>query len=141
MYYLNIPEMEVNNSWGEWEERNRIFKGTLRELVKSLDDMDWYIPVGQTSNCRKGYKIYGIAVTSDDHIIPVIYDGRFMTPCLVNMDMVAIGNYGTPVASDTIFGAIKRWNTQYAVRTEFGPRPFVKVINKDDLYEYEEECI
>lgn len=141
MYYLNVPEMEVNNSWGEWEERNRIFKGTLRELVKALDDADWLVKAGTTSNQCKWYKIYGIAVTSDNHIVPVIYDGRFMSPVLVNEEMVAIGNYGTPVASDKIFGAIKRWNTQYAVVTEWGPKPFVKVVNKDDFYEYEEECI
>lgn len=80
MYYLNIPEQHVNNSWGYWEDSMNIFKGTLEELVVALNNKDWYIPVGNTSNCRKGYKIYGIAVTSDDHIIPVIYDGRFMTP-------------------------------------------------------------
>lgn len=141
MYYLNVPQQQVNNSWGEWETRMNIFQGSLEELVRALDNIDWYIPAGSTSNQCKGYKIYGIAVTSDDHIIPVIYQYGFMSPVLVDKNMVAIGNYGTPVASDNIYGAIKRWNTQYAIRTEYGPRPFVKVINKDDLYEYEEECI
>lgn len=141
MYYLNVPEVNVNNSWGDWEDRMNIFKGSLEELVIALDKVDWCIGAGDTSNQCTDYKIYGIAITSDDHIIPVIYNGTFMSPVLVNRDMVAIGNYGTPVASESIFGAIKRWNTQYAVRTEYSPEPFVKIIHRDDFYEYEEECI
>ena len=72
MYYLNIPEQHVNNSWGYWEDSMNIFKGTLEELVVALNKVDWCIGAGDTSNQCTDYKIYGIAITSDNHIIPVI---------------------------------------------------------------------
>lgn len=110
-------DLVINNEWGRWETDNRVFKGTLNELTDSLGKTGWVIDAGDTSNYQKSYKLDGVLITREGHMVPYIWQetsrGNFLVPCLINQDLVAIGNYGTPQRANTLEEAVDKWNSEY----------------------------
>lgn len=112
-----LKELVVNNQWGHWEESQNVFKGEVSELTDALGKTGWVIDAGDTSNYQKSYKLDGVIVTENNHIVPYIWQqtstGNFLVPCLVNQNLVAIGNYGTPQRANTLEEAVEKWNREY----------------------------
>lgn len=107
----------INNEWGRWETKNGVFKGTLNELTNALGKVGWVVDAGETSNCDKTYRLDGVIITEGNRMVPYIEQtcsrGRFLVPCLINQDLVAIGNYGTPQRGATLEEAVDAWNREY----------------------------
>ena len=110
-------QVTINNLWHSWEESQGVFKGQLFDLTNALGKVGWKVDAGDTSNCQSEYKLDGIIITDDDHMVPYIWQetsrGNFLVPLLVSQDLVAIGNYGTPARGTTIDEAVKAWNEEY----------------------------
>lgn len=107
----------INNLWHAWAESQGVFKGQLFDLTDALGRVGWVIDAGGTSNYEKSYKLDGVLITREGHMVPYIWQetsrGNFLVPCLINQDLVAIGNYGTPQRANTLEEAVDKWNSEY----------------------------
>lgn len=115
--HVTTPHVTINNSWGHWEESHNVFKGELFDLTNALGMVGWVIDAGDTSNYQKSYKLDGVIITQEGHMVPYIWQkttrGNFLVPLLISQDLVAIRNYGTPVRGETLDQAVEAWNKEY----------------------------
>ena len=117
MTTYETEKVTINNLWHSWEESQGVFKGELCDLTNALGRVGWKVDAGDTSNYQNTYKLDGVIITDDNHMVPYIWQetarGNFLVPLLVNQELVTIGNYGTPQRGETLEEAVKAWNEEY----------------------------